>query len=449
MTEVIRRIRPTEIHGYLANPHRGCCTFQRFNGDALFPGTSWSEEGPLTFPAAAVAVAEDYLPTTVAYCRWFWAAMEPERGVFDFSMIDRSLEVCRARGQTLAVRLMAFGSVKQPAVPEWFSRTCPMEQLDRHGTPFRQPVHDSPEYLQHWGGFIREFARRYDGNPLIESIDLAYVGPWGEGDGICSPAQCARFSAVWREAFTSTPRMAQLVEGQIEHDVHSGAGWRHDCFGDLSSGGSPEVLRSESFNSTFLDFPRLVQGAVKEAWKAAPIHFETCWVPMHWYRNDYDLDFILAQGLKLHGSYFMPKSTALPRPWMDRLSAFCNRLGYRFVLRQAIHPLLVARNSALSVACWIENIGVAPIYRRYDLALRLRQHDREEVIPLPDVDIRTWLPGDAWVERSVTLPAAFVAGHVRLAIGLVVPGTRDARVAFAVKEVYSDRWVDLGGFDVT
>ena len=97
---------------------------------------------------------------------------------------------------------------------------------------------------------------------------------------------------------------------------------------------------------------------------------------------------------------------------------------------------------------WIENVGVAPIYRRYDLAIRLRQRDHEAVLVLPDVDIRTWLPGDAWIERSVTLPAAFTAGHVRLSIGLVAPGPRDARIAFAVKEVYSDRWVDLGGFDI-
>ena len=41
------RIRPTPIDHYLGNPHKGLCTFQHFNGDALYPGNFWSEEGPL------------------------------------------------------------------------------------------------------------------------------------------------------------------------------------------------------------------------------------------------------------------------------------------------------------------------------------------------------------------------------------------------------------------
>ncbi|MBA2481514.1 MAG: DUF4832 domain-containing protein [Planctomycetes bacterium] len=449
MTEVIRRFRPTESHGYLANPHRGCCTFQRFNGDALFPGTSWSEEGPTAFPAATQGVADGYLPTTVAYCRWFWSLMEPERGRFDFSMIERALAVCAQRGQTLAVRLMSFGSTRQPQVPEWYAESNPMETVERNGQPIRLPVHDAPGYLEHWGGFVQEFARRFDGNPLLESIDIACVGPWGEGDGVCSPERRARFSALWRSAFHVTPRLAQLVDGCIEHDRDTGAGWRHDCFGDLSAGGSSEVLKHESFNSTFMDFPRLVQGPIKDLWKHAPVHFETCYVPMYWHQQNYDIDFILAQGLKLHGTYFMPKSTALPGVWLDKLTDFCARLGYRYVLRQAVYPTRIARGATFAFSAWVDNVGVAPIYRRYDLVLRLRQHDREAVIVLDQDDVRTWLPGDTWIERTLQLPHELAAGPVKLAIGLVTPGTRDARISFAVKEVYSDRWVDVGGCEVT
>ena len=111
-----RKIRFTPVETYLGNPHQGCCTFQRFNGDPLNPGEEWSEEGPLTFPAPVVkrGPVEGYLPCTVSYCRWFWNVLEPEEGRYDFSMIDKSLDVCKERGQTLSVRLMAFGYVNQP-----------------------------------------------------------------------------------------------------------------------------------------------------------------------------------------------------------------------------------------------------------------------------------------------------------------------------------------------
>jgi len=45
-----KRIRPKEFTGFLLNPHKGCATFQRFNGDPLSEGKTWSESGPTAFP---------------------------------------------------------------------------------------------------------------------------------------------------------------------------------------------------------------------------------------------------------------------------------------------------------------------------------------------------------------------------------------------------------------
>lgn len=93
-------------------------------------------------------------------------------------------------------------------------------------------------------------------------------------------------------------------------------------------------------------------------------------------------------------------------------------------------------------------MGVAPLYRRYDFALRFRQGDYEQIVPLKDVDVRTWLPGDAWISRSLPLPPGIKPGWVDLAAGLLDPRTGQARVRFAVKEQFSDGWVDLNGFEV-
>lgn len=64
--ETVQRVRPTPTYEYLANPHKGCCTFQHFNGDVLFDGVRWSEEGPVEFPPrVAAGVIDGYLPSTV------------------------------------------------------------------------------------------------------------------------------------------------------------------------------------------------------------------------------------------------------------------------------------------------------------------------------------------------------------------------------------------------
>jgi len=449
MAEVIRRVRPTPTDAYLGNPHKGCCTFQRFNGDPLFPGTSWSEEGPTQFPPPVKPVIDGYLPTTVAYCRWFWRLLEPQQGRHDFSVIDRSLETCRQRGQTLAVRLMAFGSVNQPAVPDWYAAKCPMMVTQRANGSIRHPVHDSPEYLEHWGGLVREFARRYDGNPLLETIDVTFIGPWGEGAGECSHEQIQRFANLWKEAFARTPRLAMIDANQLVVGVGTGAGWRCDCFGDLRAPGSETVPKHLSWNHTYDYYPMAVATTgAGDVWRTAPVHFETCWVPMAWYQRAEDIDFIIEQGLKYHGTYFMPKSTALPEAWMDKLAAFCRKLGYRFVLRQSTTDRQAPAQGTFRFQCWIENVGVAPIYVRYDLALRLRQGDREAVIPLSDVDIRKFLPGDAWVDRRVQVPEGFRAGWTDLAIGIINAQTGKVAVRFAVKEQFSDGWVDLVGLEL-
>lgn len=459
--EVIRRVRPKYSDRYLGNPHKGCCTFQHFNGEALYPGTWWSEEGPTEFPVPAdpamhrrqgdwprwEGVVRGYLPCTVAYCRWFWRLFEPEEGKYDFSIIEQALQAAQRQGQTLAVRLMAYGSPGQPQVPDWYARKYPVEVKRLKSAEQTIPVHDSPEYLATWGGFIREFGRRYDGR--IESIDIAFIGPWGEGAGHCSAEQCERFAALWKESFPNTPQLALI--GYMQAGLRHGSGWRCDCFGDTGirhSEGAVTVPRTLCFNHQFDSYPRgIVEAGAQEAWKTGPVHLETCGVPMDWYRKGLDMDFILQQGLKYHATYFMPKSCALPEPWIERLATFCRQLGYRFAFRQAILPRQVKPGSPMPIEVWIENVGVAPIYHRYTLAFRFRQDDKELITTVPDIDIRTWLPGDIWFKREVPVPAGLRPGWVDLSVGLVDSQNR-AQVRFAAEETYSDRWLDLAGFEI-
>jgi len=448
MAEFVRRVRPTPSDADLANPHRGCCTFQHFNGDELFRGLSWSEEGPHEFPPRKAGVADGYLPTTVAYCRWFWETFEPEEGKYDFSLIDKSLETAHARGQTLAMRLMPFGAPGQPLVPKWYREKFPMEAVDYMGSQALFPVHDSREYLEKYGNLIREAGRRYDGNPLIETMDVGFIGPWGEGAGEMSAGQMDRFHRLHKEAFPNTLRLIEICGEQGKIGLKYGTGWRWNCFGDLSDVGSPEVLKTCSWNHTFDVYPEVLATYALDNWKKYPVHCETGWVVGGWYRNGWDLDFILQQGLKYHLTYFMPKSSRFPEPWLEKLSAWCRKIGYRFVYRQALYETPVRAGGLLRFHSWIENLGCAPIYRHYDFALRLRQGDREEIIPLKDVDVRTWLPGDAIVDVKVQLPASIKPGWVHLAAGLLDPATREARVSFAVKEAFSDRWVSLGGMEI-
>jgi hypothetical protein len=462
MAEQFVLVRPAYSDAYLANPHKGCCTFQHFNGDELYPGMTYSECGPEQFPPPVTRrqlpsgqddlVVKGYLPTTVAYCRWFWELLEPQKGRYDFSVIEKSLEVCKERGQKLAFRAMAFGGMAQPMVPQWYRDKYPMVRYTFPGwehVDHFMPDPNSPEYLEHWGEFIRELGRRFDGHPLVENYTCAFVGPWGEGDADMSDDQIARFADVFREAFPNTIKIWEFSGHQMRIGLQKGGGWRWNSFGDLGDVGSDYVTKDVSWNHHYDAYPQhLCASGVTEAWKTGPVFFEVGPCPMWWYKQGYDLDFIFQQAFKYHLTYFMPKYAYMPDAWMDKLDAFCRRIGYRYVFRQAKFEAKVKQHGQMAFDCWIENIGVAPIYHRYDFALRFRQDDNSFIAPLADVDVRTWLPGDVCLARALTMPAGLRPGLVELSAGLIDVRTQEAKVSFANKPRYSDRWLHLGKLEV-
>jgi hypothetical protein len=459
MAETVRRVRPTPTDAYLANPHKGCCTFQHFQGDPLFPGNGWLEEGPHEFPqpflpnkampGESIATIDGYPPSTVAYCRWFWENFEPEEGRYDFTLIDQALAAAKSRGQTLAMRIMAYGNDRtgHKLLPKWYRKKYPVREYEIFGEKGAEPIPDSPEFLEKYGNLIRECGQRYDGHPNLETMDVGYLGPLGEF-GEMSTAQMHRFNQVHKEAFSKTFRLVEICGEQGKIGLQYGSGWRWNAYGDLSDVGSAEVQRSCSWNHTYDVYPEILASYAKDNWKMYPVHCEigpalTVWKELGW-----DVDFILQQGLKYHMTYFMAKSCRIPDAWMDKVSAFCRKLGYRFVYRQALYETPVKASGSFRFNSWIENVGVAPIYRKYDFALRLRQGDREEIVTLKEVDPRTWLPGDTIIETRVQLPAGFKPGFVHLAAGLIDPLTREARVSFAAKELLGNHWLALGGIEV-
>ena len=97
-------VRPVEIDDVLVNPEMGIQTFQRVNGDAINPGSRWSEVGPEKANEAGQG-RPDFPPSSLAYYRWFWSQIEPAPGKYNWEPIDLAIE--RARAQRPDGRLPA------------------------------------------------------------------------------------------------------------------------------------------------------------------------------------------------------------------------------------------------------------------------------------------------------------------------------------------------------
>jgi hypothetical protein len=91
------------------------------------------------------------------------------------------------------------------------------------------------------------------------------------------------------------------------------------------------------------------------------------------------------------------------------------------------------------VTMWWFNAGVAPVYREYDLAIRIGTHR----VSLP-ADVRKWLPGDSIFEGTIYIDDALVPGTHRIAIALLDPRTGNPAIRLAQEGRLPDGWYDLG-----
>jgi len=216
-------------------------------------------------------------------------------------------------------------------------------------------------------------------------------------------------------------------------------GWRADCFGDVnmsggwgnvSKEGPPAAADPLSWNHMYDYYPmHILKAKGQDAWRTKPVIFESCWVPRTWFRNKFPIDWLIQQGLKYHMSVFMPKSSPIPPEWTEKFNEFIKRMGYRLVLRQMMTPAKVKRGGSFWYYIWIENIGVAPPYRRYRLAFRLRQGEVSELIVSPS-DVTRWLPGDIWLDEKRPLPPSLKPGKVDVDVALIDENSSEPRVNF-------------------
>ena len=422
-------VRPAQIDDVLVNPGIGFMTFQRANGDGA-GGGGRSKAVP----------GKDYPQTSMDYLRVYWNFFEPEEGKYRWDVIESSLAAAAGRGQTLMFRIMPYGSNASDDVPRWY-RAMVGEEPDRREPNKVRTNPEDPRYVRYFGRMVREIARRYDGHPALESVDLSIIGAWGEGAGSEQMSQPVREALVdlYLESFVKTPLVMLLTDEKTnKYGISKRAvGWRVDCLGDMGGFRPTWSHMHDYYPQGVLNF------GMRDAWQKAPVSFEACWVMGTWKEKGWDVDYIIDQSLKWHISSFNGKSSAVPAQWGPQVDRWLKRMGYRFALRKFTYPERVAPGGQLAYQSWWENQGVAPCYRRFPLALRLKGQGRAEVLPA-DADIRDWLPGDIVHDGAVFVPRGMPAGEYDLEIAILDESAAQPKVRLAIAGRGADGWYGLG-----
>ena len=160
-------------------------------------GYTWEENGP-AIPVrkgvqkleAAVEQMASLPFVDVLYIRCDWRNVQSQPGKLDLHPVwELTADAAKRHGLRFAFRVQLSNPEFQPgeiALPSFLRGKVPLVKigkLPRHGreVEFVEPRYDHPEFQKAFRELNGLLAARFDGDPLVEWMDLMMYGFWGEG----------------------------------------------------------------------------------------------------------------------------------------------------------------------------------------------------------------------------------------------------------------------------
>jgi hypothetical protein len=339
-------IQPAQTDELFGNPGMGWQTFHRFaDEDQALQG----------------------LPSSTAYFRFYWREIEPSENGLDFKRFDELLARARKAGQKLAFRIMCTGSGDYMDVPQWLKdKGCGGVEFEYGGKKHWVPDFSDPHFQMAHFRLIQQLGERYDGHPDMDLVDVGSIGLWGEwhmsgttqvdtGKPVPVPPLEVRMAIIdaWCRAFPKTSKVILVgSEEGMTRAAKEGFGWRADCLGDMG-GFSKTWNHMDNFY-----LQQISKTAAEDAWKKAPVAFESCWDMRKWKESAWDIRYIFDYALRCHASYLNNKSAPIPDGTRAEVERFLRRLGYRLRVRTLEHPPTAHSGGELPITVLWENGGV-------------------------------------------------------------------------------------------
>ena len=328
----------------------------------------------------------------LSYAGGAWRDIEKEEGCYDWSEFDAKLERAGRLGCNAIVRIMPYSLTVD--IPSWLRERFPEDPE----YPFWRIDPNTTDYAELWARFVRAFAARYDGHPLISSVDMAMCGAWGEGAGseFVEQEKLEKIVLAYCEGFRRTPMQCLLhdpVSVGLIRRHRQDIGFRVDCLGDMGG------FHGKTWNHMQDFYPVNIENFdMHDAWEKGPVVFEACWHMNDWYRAGWDIEYIIDESLKWHISSYNSKQTTVPEAWKEQVAGWVRKMGYRLELRRIRAG---SENRCVQVEMLWCNTGAAPCYQAYPIVLRLENAEGTRFFRVEE-DIRKWLPDEDHLVRAAT-----------------------------------------------
>ncbi len=159
-------------------------------------GYAWEESGPSLAARAGRESLEQHvekissLPfVDILYIRCDWRNVQSRPGRLDLDPVwALTLDAAKRKGLRVAFRIQLSNTSFQPeqvALPPFLRDRIPLVNIGRipgkGDGQYREPRYDHPEFQKAFAELNDLLAAEFEGNPLIEWMDLMQYGFWGEG----------------------------------------------------------------------------------------------------------------------------------------------------------------------------------------------------------------------------------------------------------------------------
>src|ERR1700745_3407939 len=184
-------------------------------------GYSWAERGPsLAVRAGRETLAQHVekisaLPfVDILYIRCDWRNVQSRPGRLDLEpVLELARDPRQPKGLRVAFRVQLSNTSFQPeqvALPEFLRDRVPLVAIGRipgkEPAEYREPRYDHPEFQKAFAELNELLAARFEGNPLIEWMDLMQYGFWGEGHTSNYPSPFPNYLTAERTFVAMTER---------------------------------------------------------------------------------------------------------------------------------------------------------------------------------------------------------------------------------------------------
>ena len=152
-------------------------------------GYTWEEGGPSLAARAGRETLEQHverlasLPfVDVLYIRCDWRNVQKRAGKLELDPVwGLTLDAAKRHGLRVAFRIQLSNTAFQPeqlALPEFLRSQIPLVKI---AAQYTEPRYDLPAFQKAFAELNDLLAAQFEGNPLIEWMDLMQYGFWGEG----------------------------------------------------------------------------------------------------------------------------------------------------------------------------------------------------------------------------------------------------------------------------